>query len=383
MILRSIRLQSFRNHTQTTLEPCEKVNVLIGRNGEGKTSLLEAISFVCVTRGLYGTADAVAVKKGEDSFCVEGELNSDVNVPLYVRVEYNIQTGQKGIYLNKLKPDRLSDIIGLFPLVTLSPDHAAITKGGPAERRKFIDLALSQTSRSYLETILEYRRILRHRNKLLLDTRHGKSITKDTLDPWNTSLVQTGAAVITKRQGFIREFSEPLHDAYGRFVETREKPKITYRPSVEIEENEGSQSIAEKLALALQKTEREERRLGSTLVGPHRDELMFTLNNMDIRTFASQGQHKTFLVALKIAEYYYLVERTKETPMLLLDDVFSELDEERVQQVLDLIEQLGQTFVTTVDDRMFRPGYDLRPEYRRFRIKNGTVDDFHAQTVIN
>ncbi len=383
MVLRSISLQNFRNHAQTTLEPCEKVNVFVGQNGGGKTSLLEAISFVCVTRGLYGAADAVAVKKGENSFCVEGELRSDVNIPLHVRVEYDIQTGQKGIYLNRSKPERLADVIGRFPLVTLSPDHAAITKGGPAERRKFIDLALSQTSRSYLETILEYRRILRHRNKLLLDTRLGKPIAKDAFEPWNTSLVQTGAEVIAKRQEFVHEFGQSLHDAYGRFVENREEPGIVYRPTIEVELTETVQSIVEKLMLALQKTEREERRLGSTLVGPHRDELVFSLNDMDVRAFASQGQHKTFLVALKIAEYYYLVERTKEIPILLLDDVFSELDEERVQRVLDLMEQLGQTFVTTVDDRMFRSGYDLRPEYRRFRVHNGTVDALHAQTVIN
>jgi DNA replication and repair protein RecF len=383
MILQTLHLRNFRNHTDTSLEASEYVNVLLGQNGEGKTGVLEAISFTCMSRGLYGAADAVAVQHGKESFLLEAQFRSDRRVNVHVRVYYDRATGHKEVLLNGDRPERLADMVGRFPLVALSPEHAAITKGGPAERRRFVDIVLSQTDHRYLETLLEYRRILRHRNKLLFERRLGKPIGDDTLEPWNTSLVETGAEIILKRAAFIHEFRHPLAGAYAQFVGGREEPALAYRGTIPAEIGDSVATIAERFRQELRKREREETRLGMTLVGPHRDEFYFTLNGMDARSFASQGQHKTFLIALKIAERRYLHERTGEAPLLLFDDVFSELDEQRIQRVLGLLEHLGQVFVTTVNDKMFHHGYERQPHYRRYEVRNGTVIPLHAQTVIN
>lgn len=383
MILETIHLRNFRNHADTVLEPCEQVNVLLGDNGEGKTGILEAISFVCVTRGLYTTADAVAVKNGEQSFLVEAHLRSDRRVRFHVCVQYDRQSGHKEILLNGSKPERLADVIGRFPLVALSPEHAAITKGSPAERRRFVDMVLSQTDHRYLETLVEYRRILRHRNKLLFERRLGRPVDDDALEPWTSALVDAGAELITRRAAFVKEFSRTLVDAYAKVVGAREQPAVSYRGTVPGEEYESVAAMRDCMRQELIKRSREEGRLGMTLVGPHRDEFIFTLNGLDVRGFASQGQHKTFLVALKIAERQYLLEQMHEAPLLLLDDVFSELDEQRVQRVLGLIEQMGQVFVTTVNDKMFHSGYELQPHYRRFEVQRGTVSLLHASAVVN
>jgi DNA replication and repair protein RecF len=381
MTLKAIQLRSFRNHTDSSLEPAPNVNILIGRNGEGKTNLLEGISFLCLTKGLYNSSDASAVQIGKESFLVQGQIATGHKVVYDVCVEFNKTIPKKQTTVNKTKLERITDIVGKFPVVTLSPEHGAITMGSPAERRKFVDGVISQVSRSYFELLLEYRRILRQRNKLLLERKFG--IEADPLEPWNKTLVQAGARIIEKRYMFVREFKPYVRDAYARFVRGREVPELHYHPSIGIQDDDTAGSIEEKLGRSLEMKWHEEQRLATSLVGPHRDDVMLTLSGLDARLYASQGQHKTFLVALKIAEHRYLSERADDSPILLLDDVFSELDDQRAKGVLEFIQNVGQTFITTVDDRVFGPGYEARTDSRRFSVKEGKVFPSNEKALVN
>ncbi|HWP81819.1 MAG TPA: DNA replication/repair protein RecF [Bacteroidota bacterium] len=381
MVLKAIHLRNFRNHSDSFFEAGGSVNVFVGLNGEGKTNILEAISFLCLTKGLYNSTDSSAVQIGKEGFTLDGQLLSGKDVAFDIRVEFNKTIPRKQTTVNKTKLDRLTDIVGRFPLVALSPEHGAITMGPPAERRKFVDGVISQANRSYLETLLEYRRILRHRNKLLLDRKFGSG--GDPLEPWDNSLIQTGARIVERRSAFLCEFEPYIRSAYAQFAGDQELPALHYHPSVDIEKGDTAASIEEKLRQALEEKAQEERRVASTLVGPHRDEIVLTLSGLEVRAYASQGQHKTFLVAMKIAEHRFLMERANESPILLLDDVFSELDEERSKRVLELIQEIGQTFITTVDDRVFGPGYEASMGYRRFVVKEGRVFASNAKALVN
>jgi DNA replication and repair protein RecF len=221
-----------------------------------------------------------------------------------------------------------------------------------------------------MEDVLEFRRVLRQRNKILSDAKG--TDCANLLLPWNETLLRYGIRITQKRRVFVEEFIPYIIDAFLKIVGERETPGITYAPIIplnpELSEEENINIVRKKL----EKRYRDELRFGTTLVGPHRDELMFTLNDLQLKHFASQGQHKTFLVALKIAEFFYLKERCNETPIFLLDDIFSELDEHRSQKLLSLIEKLGQTFITATSEKIFG-GANWSNEKKKFHISNGQV----------
>lgn len=346
--------------------------MLLGNNGQGKTNALEALSFFSLTKSFYASSDATVVKQGETFFEIDGTLESDRGKEFTVRITYDHTGKEKKFTINNAVPEKVSAVIGMFPVVVLSPENNAITFGAPNDRRKFIDLVISQSSASYVEDILEYRRILRQRNAILHNARGNEC--SDTLAPWNEMLVHRGAVLINKRQAFLKEFLPYITEAFLHIVGEKETPKIEYFPSVQLDKEESIESIKQKLLQKLQRKYSDELRFGTTLVGPHRDEIVFSLNDMQVKHFASQGQHKTFLVALKVAEFFFLKERCNETPMFLLDDVFSELDEHRSSALLTLVESLGQTFITATSEKMFA---DLQwnAQRKKFFIHHGAVID--------
>lgn len=371
MKILNARLRNFRNHRETSFDFAARMNVLLGDNGQGKTNTLEALSFFCLTKSFYASADATALKKNETFFEIDGTLESDREKEFAVRVAYDHVRKIKKFTINNVEPEKHSAVIGMFPVVVLSPENNAITFGAPNDRRKFVDLILSQSSASYMEDILEYRRILRQRNAVLHEAQGGDC--DDKLTPWNEMLIDRGAAIILKRSKFLREFSPFIADAFLQIVGEQETPKIEYLPSVQLDEGETADGVKTKLHQKLQRKYYDERRFRTTLVGPHRDEIQFSLDGLQLKHFASQGQHKTFLIALKTAEFYYLKERCSETPIFLLDDVFSELDERRSQKLLRLVETLGQTFITTTSEKFF-DNAQWNSIRKKFLIKNGSVE---------
>lgn len=378
MRLMRLRLRHFRNHTDTTLEFGEGINAFFGDNGQGKTNVLEAISYLSLTKSFYAAGDRTVLQKGMERFEVEGTILTDSNVQHTIRVVYT-GNGDKLFTVNGIRPETLTSVIGRFPLVVLSPENNAITFGGPAERRRFMDLLLSQISRTYLEDLLEYRRALKQRNRILMDARQGRGLLSELLDPWTETIVRLGARIIAQRARFFEEFRPRMQDTYKDLVAGGERHEADEHPDLEYVSLAGlnaactPEDIRQLMHQELHRRAEEEIRRGTTLVGPHRDDIQLSLNGLPMQQYASQGQHKTMLIALKIAEYFYLRERCNELPIMLLDDVFSELDEHRARYLLRATGELGQTFITTTDERVFGSSVAWNGRHRRFYVHAGRV----------
>jgi len=373
MRLTGIRLEQFRNHSRTALQCGDTMNIFLGDNGEGKTNILEAVSYLCLTKSFYAGNDRVATRIGNEYFIVEGDLHSDRGVDFSVRVAFDAVNAEKKFLVNNAEVETLSSVIGRFPVVILSPEGGAVTFGAPADRRKFIDLAISQANKRYFEELLEYRRVLKQRNKVLFDARMSRQDYSDVIEPWTKNLVEHGTQLIVKRREFLREFSPYIADAFQQLTGEQETPALHYAPSVTLDEGSAAPEIENRFSTQLQEQFVEERRAATTLVGPHRDEIEFTINGRDLRKFASQGQHKTFLVALKVAEFFYLKEQCSETPLLLLDDVFSELDEHRSHRLLGMVRRLGQTFITSTSEHVFADALEWGNGAKKFFVRQGVV----------
>ncbi len=372
----TLHMQHFRNHPDTRVEFGEGINTLLGNNGQGKTNVLEAVSYLSLTKSFYASTDATVLQFGEEVFSVEGEIRTDSGLDHTIRAAYS-RSGDKVFTVNGAKPETLSSVIGRFPIVVLSPENNAITFGGPMERRKFLDLLLSQISHAYLDDLLEYRRVLKQRNKLLADARVAQTYDAGLIEPWTASLVQHGSRIIHQRMKFVGEFESYVVRAYNDLVRNHERPGVGYASLAGLGGENTIPSIAEIMQGELHRRQYEERKRGTTLVGPHRDDLRLTVNDMAMQQYASQGQHKTMLIALKIAEYFFLKERRDENPIMLLDDVFSELDERRCRQLLDTVERLGQTLITTTEESVFHNAVHWNDENRKFRVEQGTVTRVH------
>ncbi len=382
MRIRSIQLRNFRNHKATNVQCGEQSNVFAGENGEGKTSILEALSFLCLTKSFYAGSDANAVQIGEAGFDVAGELIADRGVEYRIALGYTAADKEKVFLVNKSPLEKLSAAIGMFPVVVLAPENGAITSGAPSERRKFLDLVLAQSSKSYLEDLLEYRRVLRQRNKILLDARFSRRDCSGLLEPWNESLINHGTRIALKRLSFVNKFNPYVTRVYEDLAGGAEKPSVVYQSALQVEGGNAAE-IEREFRNRLASSAHEEQRTAATTVGPHRDDLQLKVNDMDARQFASQGQHKTFLVALKIAEFNYMKDVCSETPVFLLDDVFSELDEHRSQRLIRMTQSLGQTFITTTDKKLFENAFPWTEHHRKFFVKGGTVLYAESPALIN
>ena len=372
MTITGLRLENFRNHSATAVEFSSGVNAFLGRNGQGKTNLLEAISYLGLTKSFYATADLDALQVGAERFEVEGTLRSDTDVVHRSHVRFSRSPLTKTYTIDGAPVDRLASVIGRFPIVILSPENGAVTSGPPAERRKFMDILLSQISATYLHDLLEYRRILRQRNRLLNDGRLHRAPVEGVIEPWTESLVEYGSRIAGRRIAFIAEFRSSMIVAYRELVDAEEEPDIRYIPGFHAGKYVPPESLAEALRATLRSRSAEEQQRGTTLAGPHRDELYMSINGLSVQQFASQGQHKTLQVALKVAEFRYVRERRGEPPLLLLDDVFSELDSNRSKRILGIAASLGQTVITATDDTSFGSSFPWGSENKRFTVIHGT-----------
>jgi DNA replication and repair protein RecF len=296
---------------------------------------------------------------------------------------------KKTLMFNNDRLRAASDLIGRAPVVVLTPDDKIITSGPPAERRRFMNVVLSQASRTYLEHELGFKKALKHRNVILSDAKQSRRSMNDlrtVLEPWTEMVIHHASRVIERRNQFTKDFRPYLIEAYALVSEHREQPSIAYEPmglSAKLIESGAEHFLRSQLEIV----QRDEFRRGVSLVGAHRDDLMLYLNGTSpMRDHASQGQHKTLLVAMKLAEFRYLKEASGETPMLLLDDVFSELDQTRAGKLLELAESgdFGQTFITSTDRAIFerslsfgkRIGNDASSDHRLFEVTDGTIQPF-------
>lgn len=343
MILTGLSLRNFRIHKNIILNFSETLNYIVGGNGRGKTSVLEAAYYLCTTKS-FNSKDYEAVNFESDDFEIKGNFK-DITEDK-ARLYFSALENRKYYFKNEKLISKSSQVIGSFPVVILTPADHSITQGAPAERRKFVDSVISQASSTYLELLLDYNRTLKQRSAVLtlLKERRNRQLENE-LDAWNEKLVDTGSELINHRKNFLNSFNTYIIEAYDKIVEQKEIPSIKYM-FLDVTETNDIKNLFTNL---LGDKKEEEIRRAVNLVGPHKDDFIFSINDINLRTFGSQGQHKTFQTALRFAEFFYLKNATGKTPIFLLDDVFGELDAYRANKISDYLKEVGQAFITLTD----------------------------------
>ncbi|MEE9288552.1 MAG: DNA replication/repair protein RecF [Bacteroidota bacterium] len=373
MTIRELNLENFRNYERSVFTWAPRGNLIVGPNASGKTSILEAISFLALTKSFSANSDAVVLSIGKEVFNVEGTFHSDGGLESVVRVGYDGFRSEKVVWINGGRVERLSSMIGKYPVVILSPEHSGITRGAPAERRRFVDLVICQSSSRYCADLVQYRKVVKLRNRVLSSGFAGQSESPEVMESWNEQLLKYGSRLVSGRLRFVGEFGNHLKNAYSWLAGIDEEPTLSYMPFEEADPSLTEEKIKEMLQLRLRERAEEEMRIGSTLVGPHRDDFRLRINKLDVRRYASQGQHKTFLVALKLAEFLYLQDISGEKPLVLLDDVFGELDLNRSRKLLGILDKLGQTFVTSTDTVRLAELVDGKEDWREIHVGDGVT----------
>jgi DNA replication and repair protein RecF len=367
MILNSIRLKNFRIHKYTELDFSGKLNYIVGGNGEGKTSILESIYYLCTTKSFNAKADNEVLRFNESEFEIEGLFTDSTKDK--VRVIYSSLDNKKNYFQNNKIVSRSTEVIGRFPVVVLTPADHAITQGSPSERRKFVDSVISQATETYLRILLDYNKILRQRSSLLTRIKeNSQRILTAELEAWTEKLVEAGTELIEHRIKFIKGFNDYIRESYKVILENNEVPGIYYSF---LENYDGNEIRARFMELLAERREDEQRR-ATNLVGPHRDDYILEINGINLRTFGSQGQHKTYQVVLRFAEFFYLKEITGKTPLFLLDDVFGELDTDRSVKISEYLTAVGQSFITLTDFSNLS-FLQIKEENKVFRIKKGVI----------
>ena len=349
MLVKKISLRSFRNYTSAVLVPAEGITVLHGKNGAGKTNLLEGIHLCALGRSHRVSKDSDMIKSGEERArvtvsCVRTDGRHEVSVTLG-------STGQraKQVLINNKAPRRLGEMMGHVTCVIFSPEDLQLVREGPSFRRRFMDMLLSQRSNAYFYALQKYVVALGQRNALL---RAMRGIMDEAYAPqlaiWEEQLAREGAEILRGRYRLAVELERLAAENYAYLAANeRERLRLRYRGAVAAEENQ-----PERLLALLEKNRAEDVRRGVTGIGPHRDDLLLTLSQRDMRTFASQGQVRSAALAMKLSEITLLTESHGETPVLLLDDVMSELDMDRRRLLLSRISGI-QTLVTCTDESDF------------------------------
>lgn len=371
MRLESVKFNNFRNYEFLELSFAPGVNILLGENGVGKTNILEGISYLCLSQSFRFADNLDALKIGTEGFTLSGNIINSNEIIHEVVIQFDKTCKKKVVQVNKEKLKKLSLFFGLFPIVFLSPSQSDITFGHPSERRQFIDIVISQSNSKYLENLINYKKTLRQRNRLLLNKEEKEKDILCKLEPWTERLIQLGTTIISKRLEFINHFEKDFTASYKLLTDADETPFIKYIPTFEIDDT--PESIESAFRKKTEESFIKERALGYSLIGPHRDEIMFMLNNQKLRTYGSQGQHKTYLIALKLAEFNYLKNMCNDPPVLLFDDVLSELDNTRSQNLLEIISNQSQVFITSTDDKYNDWNKFKSLTMRKIFIKDGKV----------
>ncbi len=374
MIIIELSINNLRNHDSTRMNLNSGINVFYGMNGAGKTTVLEAASICAFSKTFLNTPDSSLVQKGKESFFVSAKAKTDIDTPYKINIKY---TPGKRKNISSNLGDNLypKDIIGEIPMVILSPDYKAITAGSPENRRNFIDRTISQSSKLYFENLVKLKRTLKQRNALLADAKNDYHFDIKLVQPWSSKFIELSADIILRRKNFIHRFIPIFKDIYDNISKGKEDTALKYEPDNLSPDNPlTKESIIDEYTDFTQKIFSEELRRGTTLFGPQKDDLKILINSSSAKDTASQGQHKTLLISIKFAEYEYLKENCNENPVILLDDIFSELDNNRASQVFNLIhENKAQSFITVTEPSLINKLMPKDSDYSFYLVKDGKV----------
>ena len=332
MFIKSLKLKDYRNYDLLNLEFDKATNIFYGDNAQGKTNILEAVYLSGTTKSHRSSKDRDLIRFQ----CEESHIETVVvknGVPYQIDMHLK-KNSPKGIAINRIPIKKATELFGLMNFVFFSPEDLNIIKDGPSERRRFMDLELSQLDKLYLKDLTSYNRIVNQRNKLLKDASFQPSLL-DTLDIWDMQLISYGKKIISRRKQFIQEVNEIIEEVHSKLTGGKEKIILSYESGC------GTLSLEE----AVLRNRERDIKMKSTSAGPHRDDICFRIGDIDIRRFGSQGQQRTAALSLKLSEIELVKKIIKDTPVLLLDDVLSELDKNRQNYLLDSIHDI-QTLIT-------------------------------------
>ena len=351
MFIKSLSLKNFRNYENETIEFSSGINIINGANAQGKTNCAEAIFFLCTGYSPRASKDRLLIRNGEEIAQIFG-LSSSQYGDVSVRIELNKQD-KKSIYINGLAVLKVGELLGNIHSVFFNPQELKLVQESPEDRRRFLNISLSQMSKNYFYALVRYNKILSQRNNLLKDP--DKDLIRDTLPIWDVQLANEAGKIINARNEFLSEISpiaEQKHSILSGGKESLSlKTESGYYGSVE----EIAYALKEDLRISLER----DLRLGFTSIGPHRDDIKFTLNGLDARAYCSQGQQRTIALSLKLAEAELFYKRFNEYPILILDDVLSELDLRRQRKLVSLVEGIQTIFTCTHYDRSVFKGRDI------------------------
>ncbi|MBS6279919.1 MAG: DNA replication/repair protein RecF [Lachnospiraceae bacterium] len=359
MKIKSLKLKNFRNYDLLDLTFDDSANIFYGDNAQGKTNILEAVYLSGTTKSHRGSKDRDLIEFGKEESHIETivEKNGiDYQIDMHLK-----KNSPKGIAINRMPIRKASELFGIVNLVFFSPEDLNIIKNGPAERRRFIDLELSQLDRVYLSNLANYNRVVNQRNHLLKEIGFsGYEKHAGTLEIWEMQLIQYGNKIIERRKAFIEEMNEIISSIHKKLTGGREEIRILYEPS-------NKELTFEQ---ALRKYKDRDLKLKSTSVGPHRDDICFMAGDLDIRRFGSQGQQRTAALSLKLSEIELVRQSIHDTPVLLLDDVLSELDKYRQNYLLDSIHDIQTLITCTGVEDFVNHRFSIN---KVFHVQNGQV----------
>jgi len=394
VILSELNLKNFRNYEEEIVKFGSRVNYIYGNNGQGKTNLLEAISFLTQGKSFVGSSETDALKFGANEFLINGIFLSKTKTSVSISLSYSTLSKSKAFFINKEKISNFfSNFWGKFPIVFFNPHSFNITYGTPGERRKFFDLLISQVSKVYLEQLRNLGKLLRLKSTLLRDRfNYRTSEFEMLLSSYNETLISYSVEIILKRIEVLNEFKNFFELNFQALTGGTQKAEISYYSNIfrtntldilELSSNQQNarQLITKFLSESLYDKKEEEIRRGLSLIGPHRDDYVFKIiknkfsHGYDLKNYASQGEHRTFIIALKLTENDYLKQKLDKNIILLFDDILSELDITRIEQLIKHLDSFEQVFITTTDKHHLELLYSYykREEIKTFFVKEGRV----------
>ena len=370
MTLQSLHILNYRNIREASLEFSPKLNCFVGLNGQGKTNVLDAIYLLSFTKSAYTSQDSLNITHGEEMAMVQGVYRGNRLIDGQTEESLTISCGLKRGVKKQFRKDkkdypRLLDHIGLIPLVMVSPaDHQLIEEGSD-ERRRFMDVVIGQRNRKYLDCLTNYNALLKQRNALLKQYADAPNPPDDLLEVLEWQMVEPAEYIFKARTDFFKEFEPYFQEVYKVISGSAETPALQYI----------SQLQNRELREAYIKTRQRDLILGWTSQGPHKDDLDMRLGEWPLKQVGSQGQQRTFVLAMKLAQALYLADITGEAPILLLDDIFDRLDSERVERIVAMVqgEQFGQIFITDTDRQHLTEIIQPGPDAKIFHVENGQI----------
>lgn len=336
MFVKNLKIINFKNHTEKSFDFSSEINCFVGNNGAGKTNILDALYYISMGKSFLGNSDIQNIKEDENFFAIEAEIESEEKNDI---IKILLQKESKKIIKKNEKTyERIADHIGFLPSVMISPYDANLISDGGESRRKFLDAMISQTDSEYLFNLIQYQKTLQQRNALLKYFQKNRTFDLDSLEIYNEPITKFGTKIFIKRKNFVEAILPTIQHFYTIISKGNEKVTVIYESDLNEENFEN----------LLPKNLEKDRQLTYTSKGIHKDDLRFEMNGNLIKKFGSQGQQKSFLIALKLAQIQRIKDITNKNPILLLDDIFDKLDDNRVSQLIELVNEqnFGQIFIT-------------------------------------